>query len=100
MCIIEGPAKSTCLLKQIQQQKQLKRIFNSICTKIKLVLDRIFKAIEGQNDAEKYSKISNRYDDLYKFYKKATLSGDKTLDYSDSVTMFSYIYRNTAFHAK
>lgn len=93
------PTHKYCLLYGNTTTEAIKKDFHWYDF-IKLVLDRIFKDIEGQNDAEKYLKVSNRCTDLYQFYKKATLSSDKTLDYSDPVTMFSYIYRNTAFHAK
>lgn len=68
---------------------------------IKLVLDKTFKVIPGASDEEKYLRICKRCDELFDFYKMDKLNySDETINYSDPVTIFSYIYRNTGFHVK
>jgi SAM-dependent methyltransferase len=66
---------------------------------IKLVLDDAYTAINAPNDAKKDALIKEELTNLSAEYGKLASKDSSSIDYSDAVKRFAYIYKYTVAHA-
>ena len=71
----------------------------SLMQLIKLVLDDAYAAINAPNDATKDALIKKELTNLSAEYGKLASKTSSSIDYSDSVKRFAYIYKYTVAHA-